>query len=49
MNIEVNEQEFNLILAGLGKLPLEVSAQIFNKLQQQERKIKEDNESRKED
>jgi hypothetical protein len=35
MNLELDENDIKVILAGLGKLPLEVSLQVYSKLQQQ--------------
>ena len=35
MNIELDENEIKIVFAGLGKLPLEASIQVYGKIQQQ--------------
>lgn len=35
MNIELNLNEINTVLVGLGKLPLEQSLEVFTKVRQQ--------------
>jgi len=58
INVQLTEQELDLVLMGLGKLPLEMAIQLFFKLQQirqdsrqqpsqkVEPKVKEDSEKK---